>query len=94
MTTSKQFEAHHIIFWTTRMILLTKGGGNNDKDYQFHMKCDMQTYEHGNNSIRAWHPSLFKERFYTYTPINNLVLLMPFEAINSLKVEEWSRLDN
>jgi hypothetical protein len=26
MTTSKQFEAHHIILWTMRMILLTKGG--------------------------------------------------------------------
>ncbi len=26
MTTSKQFEAHHIILWTMRTILLTKGG--------------------------------------------------------------------
>ncbi len=26
MTTSKQFEAHHIIFWRMRTILLTKGG--------------------------------------------------------------------
>ncbi len=51
-------------------------------------------YEHGNNSICARYPSLFKERFYTFTPIDNLVLLMPFEAIISLKVGEWSRLDN
>jgi hypothetical protein len=65
-----------------------KGGTNSDKDYQFHIKCDMQTYEHMNDSICAWHPSLLKERFYTFTPINNLVLLMPFEAINSLKVGE------
>jgi hypothetical protein len=50
-------------------------------------------YEHGNDSISARHPSLFKERFYAFTPINDLVLLMPFEAINSLKVGEWSRLD-
>ncbi len=54
----------------------------------------MQTYEHGNNTIRAWHPSLFKERFYTFTPIYDLVLSMPVEAITSLKVGEWSRLDN
>ncbi len=54
----------------------------------------MQTYEHGNDSIHAWHPSLFKERFYTFTPINDLVLSMPFEAITSLKVGECSRLDN
>ncbi len=26
MTASKQFEAHHIILWMMRMILLTKGG--------------------------------------------------------------------
>ncbi len=73
------------------MILLTKGGENSDKDYQLHIKCDMQTYEHGNDSICAWHPSLFKERFYIFTPIDDLVLSMPFEAINSLKDGEWSR---
>ncbi len=94
MTTSKQFEAHHIILWTMKKILLTKGRKNSDKDYQFHIKCDMQMYEHMNDSICAQHPSLFKERFYTFTPINNLVLLMPFEAINSLKVGEWFCLDN
>ncbi len=38
--------------------------------------------------------SFFKERFHTFTPVNDLVLLMPFEAMNSLKVGEWSRLDN
>ncbi len=54
----------------------------------------MQMYEHGNDSIPARHPSLFKERFYTFTPIDDLVLLMPFETINNLKVGEWSRLDN
>jgi hypothetical protein len=52
----------------------------------------MQTYEHGNDSICGRHPSLFKERFYIFTPINDLVFSMPFEAINSLKVGEWSRL--
>jgi hypothetical protein len=47
-----------------------------------------------NDSICARHPSLFKERYDTFTPINDLVLSMPFEAINSLKVGEWSCLDN
>jgi hypothetical protein len=88
MTTSKQFEAHHIILWAMRTILLTTGGEISDKDYQFHIKYDMQTYEHGNDRIHAWHPLLLKERFYTFTPINNLVSSMPFEAINSLKVGE------
>jgi hypothetical protein len=68
MTTLKQFEAHHIILWTMRTILLTKGEKNSDKDYQFHIKCDMQMYEHGNDSIRAWHPLLFKERFNNFYP--------------------------
>ncbi len=54
----------------------------------------MQMYEHRNDIICAWYPSLFKERFYTFTPIDNLVLSMPFKAINSLKVGEWSCLDN
>ena len=37
MTLLKQFEAHHIILWMMRMILLTKGKKNSDKDYQFHI---------------------------------------------------------
>jgi hypothetical protein len=36
---------------------------------------------------------MFKENTYSFTPIDELVLSMPFEFINSLKVGTWTPID-
>ena len=53
----------------------------------------MKTDQHANGSIRERHSTMFREENFTFTPIDELVMSMPFEFIISLKVGTWTRLD-
>jgi hypothetical protein len=53
----------------------------------------MKTYQHANSSICEQHSTMFREENFTFTPIDELVMSMPFEFINNLKVGTWTRVD-
>jgi hypothetical protein len=89
MTTSLQYETHHIMLWTIREIRVTSV--KNKK--QFHVRCHMKTYQHANSSIRERHSTMFREENFIFTPIDELVMSMPFEFISNLKVGTWTRVD-
>ena len=91
MISSKQFEAYHIMLWTMTCIKVIKVK-NSDK-MPFHIQCHTKTYQHGNAGIRARHPTMFKEDTFSFTPIDELVLSMPFEFICTLKVGTWTPID-
>lgn len=91
MITSKQFEAHHIMLWTMRHIKVTKMK-NSDKKL-FHVQCHTKTYQYGDAGIRKRHPTIFKEDTFSFTPIDELVLSMPFQFIRTLKVGTWTPID-
>ena len=91
MTSSKQFEAYHIMLWTMRCIKVIKVK-NSDK-MQFHIQCHTKNYQYGNAGIRARHPTIFKEDTFSFTPIDELVLSMPFEFIRNLKVGIWTNIE-
>ena len=91
MVSSKQFEAYHVMLWTMRNIKLTRQK-NSDKKI-FHVQCHLKTYQNGNAGLRERHPTMFKEDILTFTPIDELVLSMPFDFIRSLKVGTWTPID-
>ena len=89
MTTSLQYEAHHITLWTIREIRVT----NVKNKKQFHIRCQTKAYQVGNKSLRARHRTMFREDTFTFPPIDELVMSMPFEFISKLKVGTWTRVD-
>ncbi len=80
MISSKQYEAYHVMLWTMRNIKVTNVKDSDKK--LFHVQCNTQTYQHGNAGLRKRHPTMFKEDTFSCTPIDELVLAMPFEFIN------------
>jgi hypothetical protein len=60
---------------------------------QFHVQCHMKTYQHANSSICERHSTMFKEENFTFTPIDELVMSMPFEFISDLVVRIWTHVD-
>jgi hypothetical protein len=50
----------------------------------------MKTYQLGNISLCEQHSTMFREETFTFTPIDELVMSMPFEFINNLKVGTWT----
>ncbi len=80
MTTSLQYEVHHNMLWTIREIRVTDV--KNKK--QYHVRCHMKTYQHTNSSIRERHSTMFREDTFTFPPIDELVMSMPFEFISNL----------
>jgi hypothetical protein len=91
MISSKQFEAHHIMLFTMRSIKVTKV--KNSEKKQFHIQCQTKNYQYGNRGIRERHPTMFKEDTFSFTPIDDLVLSMPFEFIRKLKVGIWTNIE-
>jgi hypothetical protein len=65
---------------------------NSDKKL-FHIQCHTKIYQHGNAGIQKRHPTMFKEDTFSFTPIDELVLSMPFEFIHTLKVGTWTPID-
>ena len=91
MISTKQFEAHHIMLFTMRSIKVTKV--KNSEKKQFHIQCQTKNYQYGNYGIRERHPTLFKEDTFSFTPIDDLVLSMPFEFIHKLKIGIWTNIE-
>ena len=60
---------------------------------QFHVQCHMKTYQMGNISLRERHSTMLREETFTFPPIDELVMSMPFEFISKLKVGTWTRVD-
>jgi len=89
MTTSLQYEAHHITLWTIQEIRVT----NVKNKKQFHIRCKTKAYQVGNKSLRARHRTMFREETFTFPPIDELVMSMPFVFISKLKVGTWTRVD-
>jgi len=67
-------------------------GENSDK-MQFHIQCQTKNYQYGNCGIQERHPTMFKEDTFSFTPIDDLVLSMPFEFIRNLKVGIWTNIE-
>jgi hypothetical protein len=54
----------------------------------------MDKYEESNATIRARHPKLFKDDTYKFEASKDLLMCMPFDFIDVLKVKKWTRIDH
>ena len=93
MTTAGHYKANHILMWTIKSIKRTKSEDNTEGPYQFEIQCNTASYSHNSKIICARHPHFFKESYYSFCPINKIILSMPFEFINKLKFDEWTKID-
>ncbi len=83
MTTSHQYEEAHIQLMTMRYIKVVQTKSN---ERLFSVQCVMNQYEESNVTIQARHSKMFKNDTYTFHPSNELVMCMPFEVIDGLRV--------
>jgi len=97
MTTSKEFEECFILFSTMTSIKVTHVNINkkdhNDYERIFEIRCDMQSFQVTNDSIRRRHRELFSKEKYDFIPTRELIMSMPFDYVNELPNEQWKRLD-
>ena len=93
MTTAQHYEANHILMWTMEYITRSKSEDDSEGPYHFEIRCNTASYSRNNETIRARHPHLFTDSYYEFCPINEIILLMPFEFINKLKNDEWTKID-
>ncbi len=87
MTTSQQFEEAYIQFETTRQIKVEKISN----EYKFSIKCVLENFQANNSTLRARHQKMFKKDTYEFEPIKELVLMMHFGFIDSLK-KGWNHI--
>jgi hypothetical protein len=81
MTTSQQFEEAYIHFETMREIKVEKISN----ECRFSIKCLLENLQANNSTLRARHQKTFKKDNYEFEPIKELVLMMHFGFIESLK---------
>ncbi len=79
------------MLFTMRSIKVTMVKNSGKK--QYHIQCQAKNYQYGNSGIRQRHPTMFKEDTFSFTPIDDLVLSMPFEFIRKLKVGIWTNIE-
>jgi hypothetical protein len=90
--TSHQYKENLILLMTmfkSNKIVL---GKNMQK---FWMRCFMKNYEQGNNAIRKWHPTLFKDKkdhYYSFGLSDDLVQTFSFEFVDNLKGGAYTKL--
>ncbi len=89
-TTPHQFEEGHINLMTMRYI---KAVCSKSYERKFVIQCVMDEYEESNATIQARHPKLFKDDTYKFEASNELVMCMPFDLIDGLKVKKWTHID-
>jgi hypothetical protein len=54
-------------------------------EYKFSIKCLLENFQANNSTLRARHWKMFKKDTYEFEPIKELVLMMHFGFIESLK---------
>ena len=91
VNTARKYEEIHVLLLMVRHIKISK---KKDVDkMEFHVKCEMKHYQPTNKTIRARHPTLFKNDTYCFQPIDELVLSMPYNSIANLKPDIWTNVD-
>jgi hypothetical protein len=80
----KQFEEDHIKLMTMKFIKIVQ---TNSNERSFFIQCVMYQYEESNTTIQARHPKLFKNDTYIFDASKELVMCMPFDFINGLKIK-------
>jgi hypothetical protein len=60
----------------------------------FFIECVMDKHEESNATIQARHPKLFKDATYKFEASKDLLMRMPFDFIDVLKDENWTRIDH
>ena len=53
----------------------------------------MDEYEESNATIQSRHPTLLKDDTYKFEASKDLLMCMPFDFINGLKDNNWTRID-
>ncbi len=91
MKTLHQYEEVQIQLMTMRSIKVDRTKSN---ERLLSVQCVMNKYEESNATIQARHPKMFKNATYTSHPSNELVMCMPFEFIDGLKVGTWNHINN
>ncbi len=87
MTTSQQFEEAYIQLETMQEIKVEKISN----EYKFSIKCLLKKIQVNNSTLRARHWKMFKKDTYEFEPIKELVLIMHFGFIDSLK-KGWNHI--
>ncbi len=65
-----------------------KAAHSKSNERKFVIQCVMDVYEESNVTIQAKHPKLFKDDTYEFEASKELVMCMPFEFIDGLKVKK------
>jgi hypothetical protein len=61
---------------------------------KFVIQYVMDKYEESNATIQARHQKLFEDDTYEFEASKELVMCMPFDFIDGLKDENWTRIDH
>ncbi len=92
ITLSHQFEENIILLETLAIIKRTDTGKNQLK---FRMRCFFKNYERGNNTICKRHKQFFRDtvnHHYEFPASNELVEMLDFEFVDTLKSGTWTKL--
>ncbi len=60
----------------------------------FSIECYVANYDEKNEAIKKRHSKLFKNEYYSFCPSDDLVKLIPFEFIRTLKNDKYLSLSN
>ena len=53
----------------------------------------MTNFEVDNDSLRSRHPDIFKNQGFDFCPTNDLIKSMPYDFVNDLEDNKWTKLD-
>ncbi len=95
MSTTKEYRECFIMYSTMNFIKKTVHKQVKSKiERSFEIRCVMQNFQVGNDSLRRRHPDMFKNEDFYFCPTNDLVKSMPFNFLNGLVDWKWTKLDN
>ncbi len=97
MSTTKDYEECFIMFSTMTAIKKTLNKTDKQKKSKiaqsFEIPCAVTHFEVNNDSLRSRHPDIFKNDAFDFCPTNDLIKSMPFDFVNDLEDNKWTKLE-
>ena len=97
MSTTKDYEECFIMFSTMTAIKKTLHKTDKQKKSKimqsFEIRCAVANFEVDNDSLRSWHPDIFKNEDFEFCPTNDLIKSMPYDFVNDLEDNKWTKLE-
>ena len=97
MSTTKDYEECFIMFSTMTAIKKTLHKTDKQKKSKitqsFEIRCTVTNFEVNNDSLQSRHPNIFKNEGFDFCPTNDLIKSMPYDFVNDLEDNKWSKLE-